>query len=123
MDELTALECLGALSQATRLRAFKAIVASGPDGIAAGEIARLVAVPQNTMSTHLAILARCGLVRSARHSRSITYIAELDQFRAMTVFLLQDCCGGRPEICAPILAEVTACCTSSNKLARSRRAQ
>lgn len=123
MDDLAALECFAALSQATRLRAFKVIVAHGPNGIAAGEIARLVDVPQNTMSTHLAILARCGLVRSARQSRSIAYSADHDRFRALTVFLLQDCCGGRPEICAPILADVTACCRPSSKRPRSYRAR
>ena len=80
-----------------------------PDGIAAGEIARLLAVPQNTMSTHLATLVGCGLVQSRRHSRSIVYRVDLERFRAMLVFLLKDCCGGRPEVCAPFLAELSPC--------------
>lgn len=110
MDETTALDCLAALSQPTRLTAFRLLVANEPCGIASGEIAGLVDVPQNTMSTHLATLARCGLVRGERRSRSVVYRADLDHFRAMIVFLLQDCCSGRPEICAPILAALAPCC-------------
>jgi ArsR family transcriptional regulator len=81
-----------------------------PNGIASGELARLIDVPQNTMSTHLAILARAGLVRGERRSRSIVYRADLARFRDVTLFLLKDCCGGRPEICAPLIADLTPCC-------------
>ena len=67
-------------------------------------------VPQNTMSTHLAILARAGLLRGERHSRSIVYRADLGKFRELTLFLLKDCCGGHPEICGPLMADLTPCC-------------
>jgi DNA-binding transcriptional ArsR family regulator len=76
----------------------------------AGEIARRLDVPQNTMSAHLAILARAGLVKSERHSRSITYRAELEALRALTLFLVKDCCEGRPELCGPLVAELVPCC-------------
>ncbi|MCC6776015.1 MAG: helix-turn-helix transcriptional regulator [Hyphomicrobiales bacterium] len=109
MDESIALDCLAALSQPTRLKAFRLLVTQEPQGLAAGEIARLAGVPQNTMSTHLAILGASGLVQSTRLSRSIVYRADLERFRALLVFLLQDCCGGRPEVCAPVLAEVATC--------------
>jgi ArsR family transcriptional regulator len=79
--------------------------------VPAGELARLMAIPQNTMSTHLAILARAGLVRGDRHSRSIIYRADLQRFREVTLFLLEDCCSGRPEICAPLIADLTPCCS------------
>ena len=115
MDEIAALDCLSALSQSTRLKAFRLLVAREPEGIAAGEIARLAEVPQNTMSTHLAVLAACGLVRQQRISRSIVYRADLPMFRSLLLFLLQDCCGGKPEVCAPLLANLSPCCpTTSN---------
>ena len=79
--------------------------------IAAGEVARLLDVPQNTMSTHLAILERAGLISSERHSRSIIYRAEVDRIRQIASFLVNDCCGGRPELCEPLIAEFTPCCT------------
>jgi DNA-binding transcriptional ArsR family regulator len=78
--------------------------------VPAGEIARLVGTPQNTMSAHLAVLARAGLVRGERRSRSIIYRADLDRLRGAILHLLNDCCGGRAEICAPLLADLSPCC-------------
>lgn len=122
MDESTALETLSALSQQTRLNAFRLLVAHEPDGIAAGEIARLLAVPQNTMSTHLAALVSCGLAASTRRSRSIVYRANLGHFRTLLLFLMQDCCAGRPEVCTPILEQMTPCCPTAPKRKEPRRA-
>lgn len=82
----------------------------GPDGLAAGEVARLLDVPQNTMSTHLAILTRAGLIEAERVSRSIVYRAVVDRVREIASFLVQDCCGGRPDLCGPLIAEFTPCC-------------
>ena len=110
MDNIQAIDALSALAQTTRLDTFRLLVSREPEGVAAGELARLVAVPQNTMSTHLAILARAGLVRGERKSRSIVYRADLERFREVTLFLLRDCCGGRPEVCAPLIADLTPCC-------------
>jgi len=110
MDSQEAIAALSALAQPTRLDTFRLLVSREPEGAAAGELARLIDVPQNTMSTHLAILARAGLVRGERHSRSIIYRADLERFREVTLFLLKDCCGGRPEICAPLIADLTPLC-------------
>ncbi|HUB62891.1 MAG TPA: metalloregulator ArsR/SmtB family transcription factor [Methylocella sp.] len=110
MDNSEAIGALAALAQTTRLDTFRLLVKKEPDGVPAGELARLMAVPQNTMSAHLAILARAGLVVGERHSRSIIYRADLSRFREVTVFLLKDCCGGRPDICAPLVADLTPCC-------------
>ena len=109
MDNNEVIDALSALAQTTRLDTFRLLVSREPDGIAAGELARLVVIPQNTMSSHLAILARAGLVRGERHSRSIIYRADLERFREVTLFLLKDCCGGRPDICAPLIADLTPC--------------
>lgn len=113
MDETTALTCLAALSQPTRLAAFRLLVAREPEGIAAGEIARRSGVPQNTMSAHLAILSQSGLIRSERQSRSIIYRADLARLRALLVFFVEDCCGGRPELCEAITAGIKPCCPPS----------
>ena len=110
MESNTAIAALSALAQGTRLDVFRLLVQHEPDGVAAGDIARQLNVPQNTMSAHLGILARAGLVRFERHSRSIVYRADLDGLRALTLFLVKDCCAGSPELCAPLLAELTPCC-------------
>lgn len=110
MDNGTAIAALGALAQGTRLDVFRLLVRLEPDGLAAGEVARQLDVPQNTMSAHLAILSRAGLVRSERHSRSIIYRADLDALRGLMLFLVKDCCAGSAELCAPLVAELAPCC-------------
>jgi ArsR family transcriptional regulator, arsenate/arsenite/antimonite-responsive transcriptional repressor len=109
MDSTDVILCLAALAQPTRLEVFRSLVAHEPDGVPAGDLARRAGVPHNTMSGHLNILSRAGLVRSERRSRSIIYRADLDRFRAVASFLLKDCCGGHPEVCAPLLVELTCC--------------
>lgn len=109
MDETDVILALAALAQPTRLQTFRQLVAREPDGIASGELARLMAVPANTMSSHLAILTRAGLVRAERQSRTILYRADLQRFRALATYLLKDCCGGRAELCAPLIADLTPC--------------
>lgn len=110
MDEQTILVALSALAQPTRLQTFRLLVSREPDGVRAGELARLIGVPQNTMSAHLSTLAQASLVSAERHSRSIIYRADLARFRETILFLLNDCCGGRPEICAPLIADLAPCC-------------
>jgi ArsR family transcriptional regulator, arsenate/arsenite/antimonite-responsive transcriptional repressor len=110
MDTEDAITGLAALAQGTRLEAFRLLVQREPDGIPAGELARMLGVPQNTLSAHLSVLARAELVHSQRHSRSIVYHADLTRLREVVLFLLKDCCNGRAEICAPIVADLTPCC-------------
>jgi ArsR family transcriptional regulator len=119
---------LAALAQSTRLDVFRLLVKHEPEGLAAGDIAKALAVPQNTMSAHLAILSRAGLVASRRFSRSIVYRAQLARFQAVVLFMLRDCCEGRPEICAPLIESLTPCCPPSknqpsrNQPSRKKRA-
>ena len=112
MDNLGTIIALSALAQGTRLDVFRTLVRHEPEGLPAGELARALDTPHNTMSTHLAILSRAGLVNGERHSRSIIYRANLDRLREVMTFLVRDCCGGRAELCAPLIAEL-ACCTPS----------
>jgi ArsR family transcriptional regulator len=110
MDSEQAISAFAALAQPTRLDVFRLLMEHEPDGLPAGEVARQMNVPHNTMSTHLAILTRAGLIEAERQSRSIIYRARLDAVRALTGFLVKDCCGGRPEICAPLIADLSPCC-------------
>jgi DNA-binding transcriptional ArsR family regulator len=107
MEETKAIEALAALAQATRLRAFRALVEAGPNGIASGKLAELTATPASTLSSHLGRLEHAGLVRSRRSSRNIFYAVEIDAVRRLLGYLAQDCCGGRPELCGD-LAQVRA---------------
>ncbi len=110
MESHHAVDALSALAQTTRLAAFRLLVRHEPDGLPAGDIAEALETPPNTMSAHLAILARAGLVRGERRGRSIIYRADLDGFRALSLFLLKDCCAGSPDVCAPLIAELAPCC-------------
>ncbi|PBB90752.1 transcriptional regulator [Mesorhizobium sp. WSM3864] len=108
MDERQALMAFGALSQETRLKLLRLLVVAGPDGIAAGSLAEQVEVSPSNVSFHLKELERAGLVGTRRDARSIVYNAQYDALSALIRFLMEDCCSGRPEICAPALA--APCC-------------
>jgi ArsR family transcriptional regulator, arsenate/arsenite/antimonite-responsive transcriptional repressor len=115
MESEDAILALAALAQSTRLDVFRLLAKHEPDGLAAGDIAKALAVPQNTMSSHLSILSRAGLVSAQRFSRSIVYRADLSRFQDVVLFMLRDCCDGRPEICAPLVANLTPCCAAKPK--------
>ena len=115
MESESAILALAALAQSTRLDVFRLLIKREPEGLAAGEIAKKLAVPQNTMSAHLAVLSRAGLVTARRISRSIVYRADLARFQAVMLFMLNDCCDGRPEICAPLIESITPCCPPKRK--------
>jgi ArsR family transcriptional regulator, arsenate/arsenite/antimonite-responsive transcriptional repressor len=112
MELNEAVETLSALAQPTRLEVFRMLVRNEPDGLPAGEIARRLDVPHNTMSTHLAILTRAGLISVERHSRSLVYRVELPVVRQLVIYLLRDCCNGMPELCAPLIEDLTTCCSA-----------
>lgn len=118
MESEDTILALAALAQSTRLDVFRLLVKLEPGGLAAGDIAKALAVPQNTMSSHLSILSRAGLVSAQRFSRSIVYRADLAQLQAVMLFMLRDCCDGRPEICAPLIENLTPCCPPKKRKAR-----
>jgi protein-tyrosine-phosphatase/DNA-binding transcriptional ArsR family regulator len=102
IDVNDAIEGLGSLAQPTRLAAFRHLLAAHPESLPAGEIARRCDVPHNTMSTHLSILSRAGLIAVERRGRVMNYRADLGGFRELVTFLTRDCCNGRPELCGDI---------------------
>jgi ArsR family transcriptional regulator, arsenate/arsenite/antimonite-responsive transcriptional repressor len=99
MSTPQALAALSALGQPARLAIFRLLMRREPDGLPAGAIASAIGCPQNTISTHLAILARAGLAAGVRDGRSIIYRAHVDGMRALIDFLVTDCCAGHPDLC------------------------
>jgi ArsR family transcriptional regulator, arsenate/arsenite/antimonite-responsive transcriptional repressor len=118
-DEISAphaLAALAALGQPTRLEIFRLLMRREPGGLAAGAIADAIGCPHNTLSTHLSILARSGLVRGTRDGRSIVYRADVEGMRALVAFLITDCCDGHPEICnLQDAVRETDCCRPAPK--------
>ena len=110
MDERQALMVFAALSQETRLRILRMLVIAGPAGLAAGAIAEQAEVSASNVSFHLKELERAGLVTARRDARSIIYSTEYEVLSGLIRFLMEDCCSGRPEICAPVISAAT-CCT------------
>ncbi len=94
-----AMAAFSALGQPTRLDVLRLLMRREPDGLPAGAIAEAIGCPQNTLSTHLSILARANLVRGVRVGRSIVYRANVDAVRSLIEFLVLDCCDGHPELC------------------------
>lgn len=108
MDKTNALTAFAALGQETRLDVFRLLVRAGSGGMLAGEIGARLGVRQNTMSANLAVLLHAGLVRNRREGRAIRYFADFDGIRGLLAYLMEDCCGGRPADCAPVI-EAIAC--------------
>jgi DNA-binding transcriptional ArsR family regulator len=112
MEAKPAVVALSALAHEGRLAIYRMLVQAGREGIPAGEIARRQGVPPNTLSANLTVLAHAGLVDSRRDGRSIIYTAEYDRMSDLLIYLMEDCCQGRPEVCTPLAqaASRAACC-------------
>jgi DNA-binding transcriptional ArsR family regulator len=104
MEMMHKVQALSALAHEGRLAIFRELVKAGPDGLPAGEVSRRLGIAPNTLSASFTILSHAGLVTSTRVGRSIIYRAEFDRMAALVAFLVDDCCQGRPEVCAPLTA-------------------
>jgi len=110
MDISNALSAFSALSQPTRLAVFRLLIKAGAQGMLSGEIGERLEIRQNTMSANLTLLLNAGLVRNERQGRTIRYFANFEAVRGLLAFLMEDCCGGNPEICQPIIDELACEC-------------
>src|SRR5436305_12695758 len=119
VDEKQALDAFAALSQETRLQMVRALVVAGPEGMAAGAVAEAVGASSSSASFHLAHLERAGLIQSRREARSIIYSANYEGLSGLVDFLMQDCCQGRPEVCAPAALTAAACCTPAGEVSHA----
>ncbi|HAV08921.1 MAG TPA: transcriptional regulator [Rhodobacteraceae bacterium] len=109
MEINQALDALSALAQPMRLDAFRLLVKAGPAGLCAGEIATRLQARPNTLSANLAHLVAAGLVRNTREGRQIRYVVEMEGMQRLLGFLMEDCCGGQPELCRPVLEKIVCC--------------
>lgn len=103
MTQDDAIEAFGALAQGSRMSIFRMLVSVGPEGLTATEVARRQGIVPSTLSGHLAVLKRAGLLRATRKSREIHYAADLDAMNRLMRFMLEDCCGGNIRNCEQIL--------------------
>lgn len=100
MEINDAVLALSALAQPSRLAVFRLLVARGAEGLTAGDIAERLDLPANTLSFHLSHLAHAGLIEAEREGRFVRYRLAPDGIRGLIEFLAEDCCQGRPELCA-----------------------
>ena len=99
MEPWRAVDSLMALAHETRLAIFRLLVQAGPDGLSAGAISVQLDVTPSTLSHHLAVLERAGILDSRRHRRQIFYGCSYDGMRELLEFLTNDCCQGHPDLC------------------------
>jgi len=100
MKPAQVVKALSALAQPTRLAVYRALVARGPDGIAAGEVAQKLKVSPATLSFHFKTLSHAGLIESRQVGRFIYYIANFSVMNGMVAYLTENCCGGDQAACA-----------------------
>src|SRR5258708_5842280 len=101
MKKSNVIAALSALAQETRLEIFRLLVQKGPEGVPAGEIGERLGQPSPTLSFPLNQLRFAGLVTSRRQSRLIIYSANYKAMNDVLAYLTENCCAGRPELCAP----------------------
>jgi DNA-binding transcriptional ArsR family regulator len=109
MESKAAVSSLAALAHEPRLGIFRLLVKAGPEGLAAGDIARRMGILPNTLSASLNVLSHAGLVTSRRQSRSVIYAANYEAMSALLAFLMEDCCGGDATICVPLVSIASRC--------------
>lgn len=117
METNSAVASLGALAHEGRLSVFRLLVQAGANGLAAGEVARRLKILPNTLSASLNVLSRADLIASRREGRSIIYTANYPAMRQLLAFLMEDCCAGAPEICAPLAVIASGACTAEGCVA------
>lgn len=106
MTDEDALSCLAALGHPTRLQTFRRLVEVGPDGLSTGELVDAAGLSQSTFSTHLAVLVAAGLVTPEKRGRQMIQHVDIARLQTLMLFLVKDCCGGRPDLCEPLMAEL-----------------
>src|ERR1700739_4317201 len=111
MKKEAIIRALGALAQETRIDIFRILVEAGPAGLAAGTIGERLGLPSPTLSFHLNQLRFAGLVTSRRESRSIIYSANFRTMSDVLTYLTENCCGGRPELCGPVVEKAANACS------------
>jgi len=121
MENTTAVQALSALANEHRLRIFRTLVAVGPSGLRAGELAGRLGIGPTSLSFHLKELDRAGLLVSTRQGRNVVYAVQIEGVRELLTFLTEDCCQGRPELCGEAFDRARLCETPNISPAREGR--
>jgi ArsR family transcriptional regulator len=100
MKSAQVVKALSALAQPTRLALYRLLVACGPDGMAAGQVAEKLKVSPATLSFHFKTLSHAGLIESRQDGRFIYYAANFAAMNGMVAYLTENCCGGDQAACA-----------------------
>lgn len=101
MEDMDVVKALAALAQPHRLRAFRALVVAGADGLTPGVMAEQLALPGNTLSFHLKELTHAGLVTQTRDGRKLIYRAAFERMNTLLGYLTANCCEGAACAVAP----------------------
>jgi ArsR family transcriptional regulator len=104
MEKDHVVAALAALAQDNRLDVFRLLVKAGPEGLAAGQVAKALGLPPNTLSFHFDRLRQAGLIAVRRESRSMIYTAQFDTMHGLVDFLTENCCAGVADDCGPSCA-------------------
>lgn len=99
MHDADAAQAIAALAHEDRLRAFRLLVRHAPDGMRAGDLSKSLQIAPSSLTFHLGVLKRVGLVESRRVQRSIFYEAVTARMQSVLAYLMHDCCQGHPEVC------------------------
>ena len=117
MDTKTAIAIFEILASETRLSMFRLLVKHAPDGLVAGEIARMLDIQKTNLSFHLKAIVYSGLASMEREGRNTRYRANIPLMLATIAYLTEECCSGKPELCRAYRAEsglapefLQACC-------------
>jgi DNA-binding transcriptional ArsR family regulator len=115
MEKHDVVAALAALAQDNRLDVFRLLVKAGPQGLAAGQVAKALGIPPNTLTFHFDRLRQAGLIAVRRESRSMIYTAQFDTMNGLVDFLTENCCQGVADECGPSCAAPVASKTRSKK--------
>lgn len=108
MPETQVVEALAALAQGQRLRAFRALVVAGSEGLTPSALAALLGLAPSALSFHLKNLNHAGLVSVEASGRNLIYRAEFARMNDLLTYLTQDCCQGQS--CAVVTETSASCC-------------
>ncbi|MFC3613302.1 ArsR/SmtB family transcription factor [Lutimaribacter marinistellae] len=106
MEKTEAITTLSALAHDMRIDIFRMLIKAGEGGLTAGDIASALQARPNTVSNNLALLTTSGLIRPQREGRSIRYFSRMEGMRDLLAYLMEECCGGRPDLCQPVLDQL-----------------
>jgi ArsR family transcriptional regulator, arsenate/arsenite/antimonite-responsive transcriptional repressor len=106
MDPNAVIRALGALANEHRLKVFRLLVQTGPQGLPAGIISSELAIPGSSLSFHLKDMVTAELLQARHEGRQVIYSARFETMNGLVAFLTENCCGGNA--CSP----ASACSTT-----------